>query len=158
MSKARADLPRIFRFFDEAERCEMYLRGRWSGEGTHAIAGYPADRRMNLSIDCGSGRATTRWSGRDPGRGLLARVRGWFAKRSAQERRLEVKNNAAPPASRREGVFDLGVGEYDTDFARLTMDEFELTLQVLENVRVHAVLRERSGYGIHFTGVLRKIR
>lgn len=158
MSRTHADLPRIFRFFDEAGRCETYLRGRWSGEGTHAIAGYPADRRMSLTIDGANARVTARWSGRDPGRSIAARLRSWYAGRSAEERRIEASKGAAPPATRREVVFALAGGEYDTDFVRLTADEFELTLQVLENVRVHAVLRERNGYGIHFTGVLRKVR
>jgi hypothetical protein len=162
-----ADLPLIFRFFNSPENCLTYLTGRWAGVGMQAVHDWPPATRMAMRLAGRSKQNQVRVeiSARSPDRSwwsrllIALRLRGlpvepFFVEATAERSRavkdFHAKLEFSPPA---EG------NRFGADFAQLTTGEWELSLQVLENVRVHAQLRRTDGHApIYFSGVLKKTR
>ncbi|MEQ9362902.1 MAG: hypothetical protein RIF32_01585 [Leptospirales bacterium] len=186
MERTRA-APLVFRFFNGADRCAAYLAGRWEGTGIQAIPAWPTEAamRLTLALDPERGRPPERsvirldLRGRPPRQSLQSRLyvglQGlWHIAFSRGEGVRHAQQNVAGDGwagFRKSLAIGLPAADSDSDsgnslqssfgpdFARLGEGDWELTLQVLENVRAHAQLRRVDGLApIYFSGVLRKTR
>ena len=98
--------------------------------------------------------------------GLLARISAapgafvrWLSRLLRSRGDWQSADVARYRAALEFSLDDRRAHEFGPDYARLRADEWELTVQVLENVRAHVQLKRTDGVApIYFSGVLRKVR
>lgn len=175
--------PLIYRFFNAPESCAVYLSGRWRGAGIQAIHTWPTEIGMEMILGCAknSGVAaelSLQLRARASRTGIWSRMaralRSGFVSLAGENRRVtrakpartgrewqetDVAGYRTDLGFRLEHKNKFGANQFRPDYAKLVENDWELTIQVLEDVRAHVQLRRVDGVApIYFSGVLRKVR
>lgn len=159
--------PEVYRFFNDPRGFAIYLDGAWAGEGLQALPEWPPETAMSVWLSCDPEtaglslrlRSHARGAGVGAGR-IFAGLLRWFRNgrapgapgfQTALEFQLDLKKTDAGVVSEESS--------FGPDYARLREGDWELTVQVLENIRAHVQLRRLGGTApIYFSGVLKKQR
>lgn len=157
-------IPRVFRFFGSDEDFLVYARGRWQGDGVHALPFIVPGRIVRLYMRLEGGQLglelkSVQGNIKKPIQRIQAAYRSIKASRSLHTESHLLDNQSEHKLNLYFPIEEVRI-QSDVDFASLELpDGWRLDFQALESHRVHVHLYASSGVPgaagpLHFSGVL----
>lgn len=137
----------VYRHYKNPEEFEAYMRGRWSGPGTHG--------RLDLSLEEDVQCALVSAKGQMELRGKPAKRGGFFKRlRLAFARNQKNKPRAALSFSEK---IPLASAQCGADLAEISTESHRLVVQAMTEKRMHLVFEKKGQPPVlEFSGVLNR--
>ena len=135
----------VYRHYKSTEEFEEYMRGKWSGPGTHGRLDLSLEEDVQCALVSAKGQMELR--GRPAKRGgFFKRLRMAFTKRPRTARAVQFSER-----------IDLGSAQCGPDLAEISTESHRVVVQAMTEKKMH-LLFEKKGKPpvLEFSGVLNR--